>query len=251
MLDDVFHQYKAESSNWMKRGRSSLLRALLDEAVGGRQGVELLEIGAGVGQNVPTLAQFGRVDVAEISPVGLEVLRTRPGIETIYEDPIPFALNKPYDVICALDVIEHLEDDRAATEWIARGLKPGGYFIASVPAYPWLFSDHDVALGHYRRYTKSSFNRLLPSGLQLVKSGYFNSTLFPLPAAKRLGERLVKRLGKGRPSVSPGGPKESSDVPAWLDPIFGAILSAEVTLFRQRPVMPFGLSVFTLARKVD
>ena len=174
------------------------------------------------------------------------MLRGRPEVERIYDQPIPFELAKPYDIICAFDVVEHLEDDRGAAAWIGDGLKPGGSFIATVPAYQWLFSDHDVALGHYRRYTKSSFNAILPTRLRVVKAGYFNSTLFPIPAAGR----LVKRLRRGRMAPSAGAAKESTTVPGWLDPIFRSILSAEVGIIRRRPLFPFGLSVFSMAQKV-
>ena len=259
MRDEVFGQYQSESGNWLKRGRMALLAALIDEA-GHPPDIDLLEVGAGVGQNVTVLRKFGRVDVAEINPVGLGILQANEHIDHIYQEPIPFELTKSYDVICALDVIEHIADDREAVSWIADGLKPGGSFIGMVPAFQWLFSEHDVALSHYRRYSKRSFNDLLPADLEVVKTGYFNSILFPLPVATRLG----KRLRRGRPSMSAssdvveadasGGEvtdhrKETSDVPAGLDPILGAILSAETALIRRRPLFPFGLSVFTLARK--
>ena len=247
MHDEVFRQYKAESDNWLKSGRCALLRALLEEAGGGRRDLEILEIGAGVGQNVPILSEFGRVDVAEISEVGLEVLRGRPEVERIYDQPIPFELAKPYDIICAFDVVEHLEDDRGAAAWIGDGLKPGGSFIATVPAYQWLFSDHDVALGHYRRYTKNSFNAILPARLRVVKTGYFNSTLFPIPAAGR----LVKKLRRARMAPSRRRGQGEHDRAGLARSDFRSILSAEVGIIRRRPLFPFGLSVFSMAQKVS
>ena len=87
--------------------------------------LDILEVGPGVGQNVPTLQVFGHVEVIEVSSIGLAALRAMPSIGQIYETPIPFNLNQTYDVICALDVVEHIEDDRSAVEWLSHRLKPG------------------------------------------------------------------------------------------------------------------------------
>ena len=59
-----------------------------------------------------------------------------------------------YDLIGAFDVIEHIDDDRAGIASIATKLKPGGKFIMTVPAHPWMWSAHDVVNHHKRRYSK-------------------------------------------------------------------------------------------------
>lgn len=65
-------------------------------------------------------------------------------------------LTDKYDVILALDVLEHLEDDRIILRYLNENLKDNGIAIITVPAHPWLFSEHDRVCGHYRRYTKNS-----------------------------------------------------------------------------------------------
>ncbi|NJL36495.1 MAG: class I SAM-dependent methyltransferase [Leptolyngbyaceae cyanobacterium SM1_4_3] len=250
MKPDVFKQYQAESENWLKRGRRSLLHSLLREAnqtARSTKPLNILEVGAGVGQNIPTLQEFGQVEVVEVSDIGLAALKDIPNINQIYSTPIPFNLNKTYDIICALDVVEHIEDDKTAVQWLVDRLKPDGYLITTVPAYQWLFSDHDIALGHYRRYTQRTFNRILPSELTVLKSGYFNSVLFLLAAAIRLFKRFTKRIS---PQKKPAElKKESSTVPRWIDSAFGSFLLVETKVIERNPIFPFGLSVFCLAKK--
>ena len=93
----------------------------------------------------------------------------------------------------ASDVLEHIADDAAAAREIARVLRPGGVFIFSVPAHPWLWSAHDVALWHQRRYRRPDLIRLLEgSGLGLRWLSYWNAVLFPAVAGRRV---LAPRLG--------------------------------------------------------
>ena len=242
-----YQQYDAESANWLRRGRLSLLSMLLQDAL--EPGVEhrLLEVGAGVGQNVPALAEHGHGDVAEIDQLGLERLGELDMIARVYTEPIPFVLDGRYDVICALDVIEHLKDDRGAISWIADGLEPGGCFIASVPAYQWLFGDHDVALGHYRRYTGPSFLSLMPEDLEVTRAGYFNSSVLPPVAMARQFGRLRRRMSKwsGEPQ------KQSSLLPGPIDRFLERVLEFEAKRFMKRRPAPFGLSIFVVARKTS
>lgn len=129
MDEAAYQQYRLESENWLKAARRDLLASMVGKATGGRTDLEILDLGAGVGQNVPSLLRFGAVDVLEINEIGLQVLRTIDGIRDIFDQPVPFSLDRRYDVIVATDVLEHLEDDRGAARWIAEHLKPGGIFF--------------------------------------------------------------------------------------------------------------------------
>lgn len=233
MDEAAFARYAAERSNWLKQGRCRLLRSMLHQA-SLPLNAEILEVGSGVGQNIPTLAEFGRVDAMEINPLGLAQLRATNGVRQIFDQPIPCTLDTAYDAIVAMDVIEHIEDDRAALEWISTHLRPGGVLFATVPAYQWLFSGHDVALGHFRRYAAGLFRSALPPRLRVLRCGYFDMTLFPIAA----GSRLLSRKRE----------KQSSSVPSHIDSIFLAILRGEVAVISSLGGLPFGLSVYCLAR---
>src|SRR5690606_23374527 len=112
-----------------------------------------------------------------------------------------------YDVVCALDVIEHLPDDREAAAWMCGLLRPGGLLIVTVPAYQWLFSDHDRALGHYRRYTRPRLVATLPFGMDVATSAYFTHFAFPLAVAARALWSL-KRVFAGPVPAKQSSPRE-------------------------------------------
>jgi SAM-dependent methyltransferase len=144
--------------------------------------------------------------------------------------------DKSYDLIGAFDVIEHIDDDHAALAAIATKLKPGGKFMMTVPAHPWMWTAHDVANHHKRRYSKRALRALIDgSPMRLEKIGYFNSLLFPLAVADRAAAKL---RGKDDGNVSlPPTPLNSA-----LEAVFGA----ERYLVGRLPLPP-GLSLFAVA----
>jgi SAM-dependent methyltransferase len=241
----AFLDYQAESQNWLKRGRQYLLRRLLSRYAPAQGSLRLLEVGPGVGQNLSELRTFGRVEVVESNPYALEALRTHPELSAIHVHEIPFELDSRYDVICAMDVLEHIEDDESAACWIADHLEPQGLFVATVPAYNFLFSDHDRALGHHRRYSRKGFMSVLPGELRVVSSGYFNTTLFPVAAVTRLLREvlLTRKRHHGPPR------RQSSRVGPALDRVLAGIIRIEAELIVRGIVPWFGLSVYCVARK--
>ncbi len=80
-----------------------------------------------------------------------------------------------YDTVFALNVVEHIEDDKLAITNATKLLKPNGKLVILVPAYQLLYNSFDTALEHYRRYTKTSLNELISSELELDHSQYFNA----------------------------------------------------------------------------
>ena len=80
-----------------------------------------------------------------------------------------------YDAVFALNVVEHIKDDKLAIENMIKLLRPGGKIIILVPAYQWLYNGFDVALEHFKRYTKSRLLGIFPTtGAKLIRSWYFN-----------------------------------------------------------------------------
>ena len=135
------------------------------------------------------------------------------------------------DLVIAFDVLEHLEDDKAAVGGVFAALRPGGTFLVAVPADPRLWSAHDVAVGHVRRYTRPELVSLLSSaGFELTDVRSWNVLLRPAAALKRRG--------------SSGSDLE--EVPGWLN----LALHAVVALERWLPVgsLP-GVSLLVTARR--
>lgn len=251
MKHESYEQMSAEASNWLKVGRARLLRVLLHEHAAAPRGLRILEIGAGVGQNVPVLHEFGEVDVLEINPLGLAALREMEQVHHVFDVPVPSPIEGGYDVVVAFDVLEHLADDRAAAAWVGSLLVDGGVFIATVPAYQWLFSDHDRALEHYRRYTRGSLVAAMPAELRVVRAGYFVSLLLPLAVSLRLVGRLVQSLRRRSAAGGDAARKQSAVLPGPVDALFLTELTGEVAAIRRGARFPFGLSVFAVARRAS
>jgi SAM-dependent methyltransferase len=101
----------------------------------------------------------------------------------------------PFDSILYMDVLEHIEDDRAELVRAAGRLRPGGYLVVLAPAHPWLFSPFDEAVGHHRRYTRRSLRATAPEGLDLIRLRSLDS----VGLLASLGNRLLLRQSMPRP----------------------------------------------------
>lgn len=242
-MERVVYEQMAEldDRHWWYRARRKVLADLIRRTALPGTDAEILEIGCGTGHNLPMLAQFGDVDALELDDQARAIAERRIG-RKIMSDPLPElagVLDRHYDLIAALDVIEHIDDDHAALHAIATKLKAGGKFVMTVPAHQWMWSAHDVVNHHKRRYSKRSLRQLVDaSPLRLEKIGYFNSLLFPLAAAERLSSRL-----RG---------KDEADVklpPRPLNAALEAVFAAERHLVGRLP-LTVGVSLFAVASAI-
>lgn len=237
-----YRQYLLETDDWLKTARIRLLSHLIGRHKTPHGPLELLEVGAGAGQNLPALAQFGTTDATEINPLGREAICARHIARDVFAEPVPFSLDRTYDVICALDVIEHVADDTDVVAWMTRHLRPGGLLILTVPAYQWLFSDHDRALGHHRRYTRARLVGTLPTGIDVATAAYFTHLAFPLAVAARAAWSLRRRLGRAAPA------KQASPRGGLIAHGLSGLSAMELALIERGYRPPFGLSVYLVAR---
>ena len=239
-MERVVYQQMAEldDRHWWYRARRKILADLIRREARPPANAQILEIGCGTGHNLAMLGEFGHVDGLELDEEARALSEKRLG-RKVMSSPLPELGEVPdgyYDLIGAFDVIEHIEDDRAALASIATKLKPGGKFVMAVPAHQWMWSAHDVVNHHKRRYSKQALKALIESSpLELEKIGYFNSLLFPLAVAERAASKL-----RG---------KENADValpPAPLNAALEAVFVAERHLVGRLPLPP-GLSLFAVA----
>lgn len=235
----VYDQMAAvDERHWWYSARRKVLANLIRRTGQPPKDASILELGCGTGHNLPMLAQFGRVDALELDDEARAVAERRIG-RKVMSDPLPElkeVLDRHYDLIAALDVIEHIDDDAAALAAIATKLKPGGKFVMTVPAHQWMWSAHDVVNHHKRRYSKRQLRGLINrSPLRLDRIGYFNSLLFPLAVADRLASKL-----RGRDEADLKLP------PAPINAIFQTAFAAERHLIGRLPLTP-GVSLFAVA----
>jgi len=238
-MERIVYQQMAEldDRHWWYRARRRILAELIRREVHPAADSRILEIGCGTGHNLAMLSGFGHVDGLELDDEAAALSEKRLG-RVIIRSPLPEldGVSNDYDLIGAFDVIEHIDDDHAALAAIATRLKPGGKFIMTVPAHPWMWTAHDVANHHKRRYSKRALRALVEgSPLRLDKIGYFNSLLFPLAIVERAASKL---RGKDDGNVSLP--------PRPLNNLFEAVFASERYLVGRLPLPP-GLSLFAVA----
>ena len=248
--EEYERMYRFEDTYWWFVARRHLITTLLDGYYALEGKLRVLDIGCGTGAMLDDLAPFGDVTGADFAPEALAFCRERgAGNGTNYKLTradvrcLPFQSNS-FDVVTAMDIIEHIDDDKAASREILRVLKPGGRLFVTVPAFPSLWSEHDEALHHYRRYTaphlKDVFQRV---GFAVPRLSYTVTSLFPLIWTYR---QLSKRFSKKRPDA-----EKKADLVEFTGPINSALmlLSQWETRLVQRVNLPFGVTVVCVAQK--
>jgi SAM-dependent methyltransferase len=226
-----------DERHWWYRARRDILRALIRRRIALPADARLLEIGCGTGHNLMMLREFGAADAVEIDAAARAIASRRLG-HPVMDAPLPALTGVPegaYDLVALLDVLEHVDEDRAALASIAKRLRPGGRILVTVPAHPWMWSAHDVVNHHKRRYTKRTLRAVVAAaGLELEMLSAFNSLLFPLAATARLAGRLTGR-------------EDSDDrlPPAPVNALFGTVFGLERYALGRLPFPP-GVSLVAI-----
>ncbi len=234
--------YQLEDSYWWFVGRHLLVDKLLDQYFDGRKDLTVLDVGCGTGAMSARLQKRGHVVSADFSSLALKFSRRRKLTGLVQLDAMNLGLaDDSFDVITAMDMLEHLPDDHAAVCEFFRVLKPGGLVVAMVPAYKHLWSEHDTALMHFRRYTRSEMTELfIRRGFSVKRVSHTMTTLYPFVA-------LQRRLRAARPPHDP---------PRAFMPIFPSPVNAVLTALMQcenavssKVNLPFGSTVLCVAQK--
>ena len=236
-----------EENHWWFVARRAYIKALLSSFMPADGSLKLAEIGAGTGGNFNMLSEFGEIDAVEMDENALKMAAAKSasnrGVAKIQRGWLPddIPLNGQYDCVLALDVIEHVKQDRAAVKTLVELVRPSGYLLITVPAYQWLWSAHDEINHHYRRYTADQLSSLFENtNATLLRLGYFNTLLFPVALVRRLSQRFTK---------SADNPGADLELPgAVTNRILHCVFSLE-SLWAGRLTMPFGLSVITIVQK--
>jgi SAM-dependent methyltransferase len=191
--------------HWWWRAREEYLIRLLDRLIGQTDAGETFDFGCGDGLFLPVLQRYSRerprgleVDASLLDPGSPWFDRITTG--PLIDDPSERAR---YGLIVALDVLEHLEHAEPAMAILRARLRPGGWFIATVPAVHELWTAHDDVNHHYRRYRLDDIEALVRgSGLEIVESRYFFVWLALVKWLVACKERLIRPVLKP-PQVPP------------------------------------------------
>jgi SAM-dependent methyltransferase len=226
-----------EGGHWWFVARRAILDSLIRQRIAPREGARILEAGCGTGGNLAMLAGHGRVDALEYDAQAREIAGAR-GVARVEPGMLPGRIgfdDSRYDLITVLDVLEHVDEDHASLAALRERLATGGRILLTVPAVPWLWSDHDVIHHHKRRYTLTSLRRVAEeAGLRVEGIGYFNSLLFPLAMAMRTAHRLLRRKESLDAQPSPPVNALLRRIFAWERHLLGRIR------------FPIGLSLYAI-----
>jgi SAM-dependent methyltransferase len=240
--------HEIEATHWWFRGRRRIVGSLLDGLALAPRAI--LDVGCGVGTNLDLLAAH----YPEARLHGIDVLRdplrycaSDRSVPVCQADAaaLPFA-SASFELVCALDTLEHVEDDARALRELLRVLRPGGTLLLTVPAFPALWGNVDELGDHFRRYRRRELvEKVAAAGLRPARVHFINFLLFPPIAALR----VLARALPVRRAAQAGELRSDFD---WvkdglLNRLLAGIFASEASLLRFSP--PFGVSLLCAATR--
>ena len=238
--------YTFEREHWWFRVRAEIIRERIENAIQPNDKLRILNIGAATGRSSELLAQYGHVTSVEYDAdcctFLLEQLKMEVTQASITE--LPF-MDNSFDLVCAFDVIEHVEDDEKALDELFRVCSKNGNIVITVPAFMQLWSRHDVVNHHKRRYLLSSLKKqVLQRRGEIIFASNFNSLLFVPVFLARKWMNLFPGWGTKN--------RNESDFVIMNNPFMNAVLhtifSMEVVLLRIMR-FPLGVSAILVSKK--
>ena len=240
--------FEIEEHFWWSVGTRRVFSELiagLGQGAGGRA----LDVGCGTGIHLKEFPDSWRlVAGCDYSELALSFCSERGlrGLIRCDATRLPFA-SGAFDLVTALDVVEHLDDDEGCLREIARVTRGGGHVLLHVPAFPVLWTDKDELSHHRRRYRRAELTGLVArSGLEVTQLFYINTFLFPVALLRAAAQRLTHRRE--------AAPAQETDldplyrIPASLNRLMTALMDVERRVVARVPI-PFGLSLVCLTRK--
>lgn len=230
--------YEFEKKFWWWVGKRNIVKKFLD--ILNLNSANILDAGCGAGLNLNLLRDYGTVIGLDFSDDAIKFCKMNNNERYIKGNAMemPFKSNT-FDLIIALDILEHLDDKKALKEF-NRILKKNGSLIITVPAFKFLWSKHDEALHHKIRYNKDQLQNMLQfNGFAIEKISYWNFFLFLPIIAMRFLKKMIKEEIE----------TDFKELPNIVNRLFTSVLIFE-NLIILHSVLPFGLSIFCLCKKI-
>jgi SAM-dependent methyltransferase len=230
-----------EATHWWFLSRRELVllqvRAAAAELGFPGRRLRLLDYGCGTGFNLPFLSEFGEVVGAEHAPEALAEFRKASRFPILDLSADLREHRSRFDVLLALDVLEHIDDDVEGLRTMRRFLGGEGRMVLTVPAYDWLWSGEDVISQHRRRYTRSALARVCEAaGLEVLYLSYFNLAILPVVATVVWARRLLARESARHSNLR--------SMRGWLNALLHGLTVREARwVGRERLRLPAGASL--------
>ncbi len=238
-FDNIAHR---DAFHFWHIGRREILVRHIARFIPKSQEHLVLDVGCGPGGNIGILKPFGRVTGLDQSTYGLSYAKDK-GYEKLLEGDLlnlPFP-DESFDMVSSLDVFEHIQDDTTAMRECMRVLKAGGILVATAPAHPFLWNEHDLRLHHVRRYASREIKQKVAGASLRV---LFFSHFLTLGVPGILARNTLKLL---RPSRAKSD-VYSEDSGPILNAFFLFVMRIEQRLMRFIS-LPFGSSLLIIAKK--
>ena len=253
MQHDYYKEYyDLERQHWWFVARekiiSNYLKKIIDDKILKQENLKILNVGCGPGRSSQYLSSFGEVTSIEYDKDCCEFASERTGLQIINGSitELPFQ-DEMFDLVCAFDVIEHVEDDQLAVSEMKRVAKKEGVIFITVPTFMSLWSHHDVINHHFRRYKLSQIEKLfeIKKNGNEIFSSYFNFFLFPGIYLIRIISNILK-FGKNRPG---SGSDFETFKPGFLNNLLFNIMYFESKFINKNIKFPFGVSLLYTWKK--
>ena len=236
--------YEVEQSHWWHVGRRRIIAEFVEEIC--EQVTDrvprILDVGCGTGANLLMLSKFGEAEGVDVSHDALSFCRER-GVQKVTHgaaEQLPYD-DASFDLVTALDVVEHLDDDLAGLKEFRRVLRPGGRALLFVPTFMFLWGLQDDVSNHRRRYRLPELKRVLSqAGFEIERATYVNVTFF---APILIIRKLMKLTGAKAAS------ENNINIPG-LNGLLGSLFAAERFVLRSMN-LPFGVSGLCVARRSE
>ncbi|CAN5555577.1 class I SAM-dependent methyltransferase [soil metagenome] len=237
--------YTLERNHWWFTARSLILKDQISKIASGRK-LKILNVGIATGSTTEMLSEFGEVTSVEYDKDCCDFLRMELQMEVTEASVTALPYNdESFDLVCAFDVIEHVEEDQLAIHELKRVCKKESHVFCTVPAFRFLWSKHDEVNHHIRRYTASQFGKLFHENGKIIFGSYFNTLLFLPVTVFRLISKILPsgfmRKGAGSDFTITGGNSFS--------PLLFKLLSSERYWLNKARSLPFGISYLLLWKK--
>ncbi|MHA8050764.1 class I SAM-dependent methyltransferase [Aquirufa sp. ROCK-SH2] len=244
-MDKGYYKYyfDLERNHWWFQARNKIIFDQINDIYQvQKRPLKILNVGVATGATSELLSNFGTVTSVEYDQDCIDFVTTKIDLPIFQGDicALDFPENT-FDLVCALDVVEHVDNDELAAIELTRVCKHGGSILITVPSFKSLWGEHDVINHHFKRYKSAELLELFKNHTILNYKTYFNFWLFlPIWIVRNLPFKLERKNS---------GSDFDLFKSSWMNKLCYYILASERFFISRNIQLPFGVSALGLWTK--